>query len=87
MIDAAILALQHSFIVDHYYCGGSLGTLTVFGVIAQRYRGPVGTASGNGYVKDYQYDDRLSLRQPPYFLDPVRSAWRLRRQTEQTPAR
>ena len=87
VIDAAILALQHSFIVDHYYCGGSLGTLTVFGVIAQRYRGPVGTSSGNGYIKNYQYDDRLSLRQPPHFLDPVRSAWRLRRQTEQTPAR
>jgi hypothetical protein len=90
-IDAAILALQHSFIVDHYYCGGRLGTLTVFGVIAQKYRGPVGTSSNavitNGYEKNYQYDDRLSLRQPPYFLDPVRSAWRLRRQTEQTPAR
>lgn len=87
VIDAAILALQHSFIVDHYYCGGSLGTLTVFGVIAQRYRGPVGTTSPSGYIKNYQYDDRLSLRQPPYFLDPVRSAWRLRRQTEQSPAR
>src|SRR5680860_243519 len=86
-IDAAILALQHSFIVDHYYCGASLGTLTVFGVIAQKYRGPVGTSAGSGYIKNYQYDDRLSLRQPPYFLDPVRSAWRLRRQTEQTPAR
>ena len=86
-IDAAILALQHSFIVDHYYCGASLGTLTVFGVIAQKYRGPVGTSSGHGYIKNYQYDDRLSLRQPPHFLDPVRSAWRLRRQTEQTPAR
>ena len=86
-IDAAILALQHSFIVDHYYCGGSLGTLTVFGVIAQKFRGPVGTSGGNGYIKNYQYDDRLSLRQPPHFLDPVRSAWRLRRQTEQTPAR
>jgi len=87
VIDAAVLALQHSFIVDHYYCGGSLGTLTVFGVIAQRFRGPVGTSGGTGYIKNYQYDDRLSLRQPPYFLDPVQSAWRLRRQTEQTPAR
>jgi len=30
--------------------------------------------------------ERLRAR-APYFLDPVRSAWRLRRQTEQTPAR
>jgi hypothetical protein len=90
-IEAAILALQHSFIVDNYYCGAPLGTLNVFGVIAQKYRGPVGTGSGGnvstGYLKNYSYDDRLSLRQPPYFLDPAESAWRLRRQSEQTPAR
>ena len=84
-IDAAILALQHSFTVDHYYCGSPLGTLTVNGVIAQKFRGPVGTGGtsvSTGYVKDYNYDDRLQLRQPPYFLDPVQSAWRIQRQTE-----
>ena len=85
-IDAAILALQHSFTVDHYYCGSPLGTLTVNGVIAQKFRGPVGTGGGSGvstgYLKDYNYDDRLQLRQPPYFLDPVQSAWRIQRQTE-----
>jgi type II secretory pathway pseudopilin PulG len=90
-IDAAILALQHSFTVDNYFCGAPLGTLTVNGVIAQKYRGPVGRGSGNsvanGYTKDYNYDDRLSLRQPPNFLDPVQSAWRIQRQTEFTPAR
>ncbi|HET6448500.1 MAG TPA: hypothetical protein VFG31_05255, partial [Conexibacter sp.] len=41
-IDAAILALQHSFTVDSYFCGGTLGTLTVNGTIAQKFRGPVG---------------------------------------------
>ncbi len=84
-IDAAILALQHSFTVDHYYCGNPLGTLTVNGVIAQRFRGPVGTGGtsvSTGYLKDYNYDNRLQLRQPPYFLDPVQSAWRIQRQTE-----
>ena len=84
-IDAAILALQHSFTVDHYYCGNPLGTLTVNGVIAQKFRGPVGTGGSSistGYLKDYNYDDRLQLRQPPYFLDPVQSAWRIQRQTE-----
>jgi len=89
-IDAAILALQHSFTVDNYFCGAALGTLEVNGVIAQKFRGPVGRGGStivNGYLKDYNYDDRLSLRQPPFFLDPVQSSWRIQRQTEQTPAR
>jgi hypothetical protein len=90
-IDAAILALQHSFTVDHYFCGGPLDTLTVDGAIAQKFRGPVGTGGSggisNGYLKDYIYDDRLRLRQPPHFLDPVQSAWRLMRQWEQVPPR
>ena len=42
-IDAAILSLQHSFIVDNYQCGAKLGKLTVNGAIAQQFRGPVGT--------------------------------------------
>jgi hypothetical protein len=91
VIEAAILSLQHSFTVDNYYCGHPIGTLTVKGVIAQKFRGPVGTggASGavTGYVKDYQYDDRLAYRSPPNFLDPVQSAWRIARYTEQAPAR
>jgi Tfp pilus assembly protein PilX len=90
-IEAAILSLQHSFTVDNYYRGHPIGTLTVKGVIAQRFRGPVGTggASGaaTGYIKDYQYDDRLAYRSPPNFLDPVQSAWRIARYTEQAPAR
>lgn len=89
-IQAAILALQHSFIVDNYYCGSPLGTLHVTGAIAQRFRGPVGTGSGSGvstgYVKDYNYDDRLHFREPPSFLDPVQTSWRLLRATEQVPA-
>lgn len=82
-IDAAILAIQHSFIVDHYDCGGSLGTLTVNGAISQKYRGAVGTfgGSGTGYRKDYNYDDRLRYIAPPRYLDPVESAWHMQRQT------
>jgi hypothetical protein len=89
-IEAAILALQHSFTVDNYYCGAPLQDLTVFGAIAQKFRGPVGTGGSSGvthgYLKDYNYDDRLRLRQPPHFLDPVQSAWRVMRQWEQVPA-
>jgi hypothetical protein len=86
VIDAAILALNHSFIVDNWYCGDELGDLEVNGAIAQRFRGPVGTSGGTGYVKDYNYNDRLRFREPPFFLDPVQSAWRVARQNEQVPA-
>jgi hypothetical protein len=62
----------------HYSCGSQLGTLTVNGAIAQKFRGPVGQfgSSPSGYIKNYNYDDRLLYRSPPYFLDPVQSAWR-----------
>lgn len=86
-IDAAILAIQHSFIVDEYDCGSPQGTLEVNGVIAQKFRGPVGTFNSStgttvsGYTKDYNYDDRLRYIAPPHFLDPVEAAWHMQRQT------
>lgn len=80
-IDAALLAINHSFIVDHYDCGAQLGTLTVNGAISQKYRGPVGIVGTNGYNKDYNYDDRFRYLAPPKFLDPVESAWHMQRQT------
>ncbi|HEX2070818.1 MAG TPA: hypothetical protein VHF90_04115 [Thermoleophilaceae bacterium] len=85
-IEAAILSLNHSFIVDNWHCGTALGSLNVEGAIAQRYRGPVGTTGGSGYIKNYTYNDRLKFREPPFFLDPVQSAWRVARQNEQVPA-
>jgi len=86
-IDAAMLSLAHSFMVDNYMCGNSEGTLTVNGAIAQSYRGVVGTGNGNtGYIKNYNYDDRLKIREPPNFLDPIKTSWRIVRQTEQKPA-
>jgi hypothetical protein len=87
-IDASILTLTHSFIVDNYYCGGSLGTLTVNGAIIQAYRGAVGVSGGKGYgTKNYTYDARLKYRSPPKFLDPVLAAWRTQTVNEQIPAR
>jgi type II secretory pathway pseudopilin PulG len=89
-IDAAILALSQSFIVDNWDCGTVRGNLTVTGTIAQKWRGPVGTGSGaaaaTGYIKNYQYDDRLRYTSPPQFLDPVQSAWGVLRRSEQSPA-
>jgi hypothetical protein len=86
-IDAAILSIDHSFIVDNYDCGNGLGKLNVTGAIAQRYRGAVGTAAGTGFLKNYWYDDRLKYRSPPHFLNPIDSAWQVVRENEQVPAR
>jgi type II secretory pathway pseudopilin PulG len=90
-IEAAMLALNHSFMADNYLCGDTnLGSLTVVGAIAQLFRGTVATGSGGGtstgYKKNYIYDDRLKVREPPNFLDPVQTSWRIVRQTEQKPA-
>lgn len=80
-IHAAILSVKHSFVVQNYNIGDAdeMGDLKVRGAIAQKYRGPVGTFSGNnpvtGYEKDYVYDNRLKYLSPPKFLDPVQSAW------------
>jgi hypothetical protein len=88
-IQAAILALR-SFIVDNWSCG-RLGTLSVDGAIAQKFRGPVATggsvsAPSTGYVKNYTYDSRLKYRSPPYFLKPVNAAWKVFSEHEQVPA-
>ncbi len=84
-IDAAILTINHSFIVDNYNCGrqSQLGSLNVTGAIAQKYRGAVGTYGSNntGYAKNYVYDDRLHYLQPPNFIDPVQASWIQARQT------
>jgi hypothetical protein len=83
-IDAAILSVQHSFIVDNYDCG-DLGTLTVNGAIAQYYRGVVGKGD-QGYAKNYNYDNRFRYRSPPFFLNPLSVSWRVVRSNEQVSA-
>jgi type II secretory pathway pseudopilin PulG len=88
-IDAAIMSVQHSFIVDNYDKGPQLGDLTVNGAIAQKFRGTVGKQGGctdHGYFKDYNYDDRFHYLNPPSFLDPVTESWSVKRRNEQVPA-
>ena len=75
-INAAMLSLNHSVGVQAYKLGAGLGTLNVYGSIAQKYRGPVGQNSGaNGYIKNYVYDNRLKFAPPPYYLSPVQSKY------------
>lgn len=82
-IDAAILSLNRSFLVQNWNKGATDSpTLQVNGVIAQKFRGPVGTGSGTGYAKDYRYDTRLRYLPPPYFLTPVDSPWTVQTTTD-----
>ena len=71
--------MNHSFRVQNYQYGASdLGTITVNGAVAQRYRGTVGTGSGStGYFKNYTYDQRMKYQSPPFFLNPIDSAWQI----------
>jgi hypothetical protein len=84
---AAILSTNHSFIVDHYNCGATLEKLNVYGAIAQDFRGIVGTGGGGsntGYIKNYNYDERLAVDEPPYFLSPLNAGWKVARETSPT---
>jgi hypothetical protein len=78
-IDAAIMALGHSFIVQNYNRGSTLGTISVTGGIAQKWRGPVGTfgGSGTGYLKNYNYDARLRYSSPPHAATLSSAAFRV----------
>jgi len=84
-IYAAILSTSHSFLVDNPDCGNQkqLGKLNIYGAIAQKFRGIVGTAGtpSTGYLKNYVYDERLATDEPPYFLAPLKAGWKVIRET------
>lgn len=87
-IYASIQTLQHSFWVQEYNLGAQLGTLNVYGSIAQKWRGIVGTGggSGTGYLKNYSYDSRLRFQSPPYFPQWVNAVWGAKTTGEIKPA-
>ncbi|MBG6238960.1 hypothetical protein IWX78_001939 [Mycetocola sp. CAN_C7] len=75
-INAAVLAVAHSFLAQNYDKGSSKrGTLTVNGAIAQKFRGPVATTGDTGYDKQYNYDLRLRVTAPPKFLSPTSTTY------------
>lgn len=83
-INASVMALDSSFMLENYWQGSPKGTLTVHGGIIQKERGPVGTFNTStgqkvsGYSKNYLYDSRL-LGSPPPFMpstgDYVTLSW------------
>lgn len=89
-IHAAILALQgdiHAYGVqnppDSTIVTGCSGTLHLVGALIQQTRGVVGLGGSGcpgglsrGYLKLYEYDERLGYVQPPRFLEPTNSSWR-----------
>lgn len=87
-VDAALLSVAHTVQVQNYDGGvsnttglGARGTLTIFGAIAQNFRGTVATSSnGNvvtGYAKNYQYDTRFKNTAPPKFLTPTSTTYKI----------
>jgi hypothetical protein len=87
-VDAALLSTAHSVIDDNFDCG-SPGLLDLYGALAQKFRGVMGQFSGSGIVhglqKDYHYDRRLATDEPPFFLSPLKSGWRVIRETGTNP--
>jgi hypothetical protein len=86
-IDAAMVSVAHTFQVQNNDRGSTRGQLSVFGSIAQKYRGSVASAyiqtdsNGvqtivyTGYTKGYQYDTLLKTVSPPKFLEPSATSY------------
>ncbi len=78
-IDAAVLALTQSFVVNNYGSGSDEGPLNVYGSIQQFARGPVGTFNGvntvSGYMKHYTWNPLLNFASPPSYLVPSTAPW------------
>ncbi|WP_427007035.1 hypothetical protein [Pseudarthrobacter sp. H2] len=87
-INAAILSVDHTFLVQNYDKGTPRGNLTVSGAIAQNFRGPVtatgaGSAPGStGYIQKYTYDPRFRTMAPPKFLLPTSTTYIVSTQAE-----
>jgi hypothetical protein len=81
-VDAAILALNWSFARNnpdmHRGAAVNTGPLTVYGAIAQNYRGIISSfANAGGMPKDFTFDPRLEYVTVPHFLEPTVPYWHL----------
>ncbi|MDR1427440.1 MAG: DinB family protein [Bifidobacteriaceae bacterium] len=80
-IEAAIYATSGSFGLQNWDIWGELGDLEVFGSIAQRFRGIMGSYDDNGkrggYNKKYKYNKRLTEAAPLLFPPISNGVWRI----------
>ncbi len=87
-VDAAILALYHSFAVDNedYISTGKPsnngvgngkpdGILRIYGTVDQKWRGVVADGTASGYVKDYDWNSVGAVVTPPHYLAPSTASW------------
>ena len=89
-LDAAMLSVQHSFLVQNWRVGDKLSTprrdQQAAGArldLAEVPRpGRRGGGAGSGYLKAYIYDKRLLNAPPPYFLRPQTTPYNVLRVTD-----
>lgn len=79
-IDGAVLDLNHAFTIQNLSKSSLLGTFTVNGAMSEYYPPLTGLSNGSQTVRGFAntnnfYDARLQTLSPPYFLNPVNSAW------------
>lgn len=79
-IDSVVLALQHDFAVNNFTTDSPRGTISLDGSMDQYFADIEGTASAqsglqSGYLNVYNWDQRLNILSPPYFLTPGTQAW------------
>lgn len=72
-VDASLFSLTGEFnVAEHNNMPyGPRGTLTTYGAMMQYYRGGIGVIVGGslkaGYLKNFQYDERLFKKPPKYY--------------------
>lgn len=78
-LDAVVLALQHDFAVNNAPDGLNAGTIQMNGAMDQYWADMEGVAYSptdiTGYMNDYNWDARLAIISPPYYLTPGTQAW------------
>lgn len=78
-IDAAIMSINHTFIVQNFSVGKVLGSLVINGAVASDFSATTGTFNSTGQISGYStnfvYDSRLAYLNPPNFIAPASAAW------------
>ena len=94
-IQAAILSMQHTFIVDNMNCPfefTAAQNLEFEGSISVYWGAQIGACAANGCVgyktRNWKHDSRFDHGQPPHFITPLNSdgRWTITRRSEQVPS-